>query len=405
MHKEALADLKVVDFSWGLAGPIVGKYLADFGAIVVKVESYRRPCVTRVSAPYKDSKPGVDRSGYFAFFNANKYSISLDLNNPKGIEVAKRLVAWSDIVVESFVPGQMERWGLAYEDLKKLKPSIVMLRTSSQGQSGPHAHFSAFGLVLTGLSGIAHLIGWPDGAPLPSPMAYSDLVAPRFCIAALLAAVDYRRRSGKGQCIDISQNETAIHFLAPAVLDYTVNNREVQRAGNSCPYAAPHGVYRCRGEDRWCALAVFTDEQWRAFSSVLCNPQWTKDTKFATLLGRKRNEAELNKLIEEWTINWTPEEVMVKMQGAKVPAGVVKSVSEVCEDPQLKHRGFLWPIEHEVLGEFTCLGQPSELSATPAKFKMSPPLLGQHTEYVCTKILGLSDKQFSELFQSGSLGV
>jgi len=185
VEKEALAGLKVADFSWVLAGPIIARYLSDYGATVVRVESTSRPCFIRATPPYKDGKPGLDRAGYFAFFNPNKYSICLDLNNAKGVEIARRLVAWSDVVVENFMPGQMEHWGLGYEELKKIKPDIIMVHSSNQGQTGPLARFSALGLTLTGLGGFPQFIGWPDRSPLPLPMAYSDLVSPRFAAAAL----------------------------------------------------------------------------------------------------------------------------------------------------------------------------------------------------------------------------
>ena len=404
MEREALAGLKVADFSWVVAGPIITKYLGDHGATVVRVEASSRPCFIRTTPPYKDGKPGLNHAGYFAYVNPNKYSITIDLNNTKGVEVAKKLVAWSDVVVENFTPGQMERWGLSYKELKKIKPDIIMVRSSNQGQTGPHAGFSALGLTLTGLAGFPQVTGWPDRSPSPLPMAYSDFVSPRFGVATLLAALDYRRRSGKGQCIDLSQVECGIHFLAPMMLDYVANSREPNRLGNSHPYAAPHGVYRCKGEDRWCALAVFTDEEWQTLCGVLDNPNWTRDSRFTTMLSRKENEAELNKLIEERTVNYTAEEVMDKMQQAGVAAVVVKNAKDMYEDPQLKHRGFFWLMEHGEIGPFTCFGQPFEFSKTPAKLKMPSPLLGEHTEYVCTKILQMSDKEFIELGQSGAFG-
>ena len=404
MKREALAGLKVADFSWVIAGPTLTKYLGDHGATVVRVESSSRPCLVRTTPPYKNGKPGLNRAGYFACVNPNKYSITIDLNDAKGIEITKRLVGWSDVVVENFTPGQMERWGLGYEDLKKIKSDIIMVRSSNQGQTGPHASFAALGLSLTGLAGFPEITGWPDRSPLPLPMAYSDFVSPRFGVVALLAALDYRRRTGKGQCIDLSQVECGIHFLAPIILDYAANSREPSRLGNACPCAAPHGVYRCKGEDRWCALAVFTDEEWQSFCRVLDNPDWTRDIRFTTMLRRKENEAELNKLIEVWTINYPPEEVMTRMQQAGVAAAVVKNAKDIYEDPQLRHRNFLWQMEHGEIGPFTCFGQPFELSKTPAKLKMPSPLLGEHTEYVCTKLLGMSDQEFIELWQSGAFG-
>ncbi|MFC2001016.1 CaiB/BaiF CoA transferase family protein [Chloroflexota bacterium] len=401
--KDAL-DLKVVQFSWVIAGPFIVKYLADHGATVVKVESPRRPELARQVTPFKDDQPGPDRAGYFAHWNANRYSMSLDLDNPEAIEVAKKLVAWGDIVSENFSPGMMERWGLGYEDLKKIKPDIIMVRSSAQGQTGPRGHFRALGIALSSLAGLTYFTGWPDQPPLAPPHAHSDVLSPRLGAVALLAALDYRQRTGKGQCIDISMLETTIPFLAPFILDYTANKREGERVGNSCSYASPHGIYRCQGDDRWCAIAVSNDQEWNAFCGVLGNPPWTKELKFATLLGRKQNEEALNRLVEEWSTRFTAEEVMTAMQTAGVAAGVVTNSKDVCEDPQLKERQHFWNLKHPVLGEFPHLGQPFKLSKTPAKGRMPSPCLGEHTEYVATKFLGMSHEEFVDLSNSGVFG-
>ena len=400
MEKRPFTGVKVLDFTWGVAGPLTTKYLADYGATVVRVESPARPCGIRVSPPFKGNIPGVDRAAYFAFFNANKYSISLSLNHPRSAEVTGKLVAWADVVAESYSPGTMEKWGLGYEDLTQIKADIIMVRSSSQGQDGPHASFSAFGIPLVGLAGFSSVTGWPDGGCLPLPSAYTDFISPRFAAAALIAALDYRRRTGKGQCIDCSQFETAVHFLAPAMLDYTFNGRQACRQGNSHSYACPHGAFRCKGEDRWCAIAVFGDQEWQVFCR-LCNPDWISDPRFATLLDRKRNEGELNRLIEEWTVNHTAEEVMSRMQANGVAAGVVQNARDLRSDPQLKERGYFWDLEHSVLGTFPHAGQSSIMSETPAMPTMPAPCLGEHTEHVCMQMLGMSDDEFLDLFRVG----
>ncbi|MBW1791963.1 MAG: CoA transferase [Deltaproteobacteria bacterium] len=398
--KKALEDVKVADFSWLLAGPLVTKYLADYGATVIRIESMKRPGIERTSPPQKEGRPGVNRAGYFAYFNPNKYSMALDLNRPKALDVAKRLIAWSDVVVENFAPGIMEKWGLGYEHLRELKPDIIMLRSSSQGQTGPFAKFATLGIPLVGLCGFSHFLGWPDREVLPFSMAYTDMISPRFAASALIGALDYRRRTGKGQCLDMSQLECGMQFLGPMVLNYAVNGRKGGRSGNSSPSAVPHGAYRCKGEERWCAIAVFTDQEWEAFCGVLNEP-WTKDERFATFAGRKENEAELNKLTEGWTINYPAEEIVERLQGAGIAAGVVKNAEDIYNDPQLRARGFFWPAKHAELGDFTVFGQPAKLSKTPAELRMPPPLLGEHTEYVCTKILGIPDDEFVALYNSG----
>lgn len=400
----AFVGVKVADFTWSIAGPLISKLLADNGATVVKVESPTRLCILRTSAPFKDKKPGKNRSGYFAWQNANKYSICLDLGKPEAKDIARRLIAWADISMEAFRPGTMEQWGLGYEEIKKINPRAVMLSSSSQGQTGPHAKFAALGIPLVGLAGFSQFLGWPDGSPLPFPMAYTDALSPRLAAAALIAALIYKRRTGKGQCIDVSQVESSLQFLTPMILNYTANGKEGQLLGNSHPSAAPHGIYKCKGEERWCAISASTDRQWQAFCDVLQNPAWTKEAKFATLSGRKENESELNRLIESWTVNKSPEEVMVKMQAAEVPAGVVKDARDLYEDPQLRARQLFWETKHKELGKFTSLGQAFRLSKTPAKLSIASPLLGEHTEYVCTELLGMSAEQFKKISQSGAFG-
>jgi len=395
-----LTQLKVLDFTWGLAGPIVTKYLGDYGACVVRIESAVRPCGTRVSPPFMNGVTGVDRAGYFAFFNSNKYSLSLDLNEPRAVAVVNRLVRWADVVVESYSPGTMEKWGLGYDSLKRIRPDLVMLRTSSQGQDGPHSTYSSFGIPLVGLAGFSHLTGWLDRSCLPLPSAYSDLISPRFAAAALLAALDYRRRTGAGQCIDCSQLEASLHFLAPALLEYTFNGDEAWRAGNAHIAACPHGTYRCLGENSWCAIAVFNDEQWHALCRI-CDPRWQSDSRFKTLLRRKKHEAELNRALEQWTLTLSAEEAMTRLQRVGIPASVVQNARDLYLDPQLTGEGYFWLMDHPVLGPYPHLAQPARLSGSPAKARRPSPCLGQDTEYVCTQILEMTDAEFVELHAAG----
>jgi benzylsuccinate CoA-transferase BbsF subunit len=201
--------------------------------------------------------------------------------------------------------------------------------------------------------------------------------------------------------LDVSQFEGGVKFIAPLMLDYFVNQRIAERVGNECPQAAPHNAYRCRGEDRWCTIAVFSDNEWQAFCRVIGNPSWTKDVRFATLVARKDNESELDRLVEEWTSQHTAEEVMTMMQKEGVAAGIVQTGQDLYEDPQLKHRGHSWIIEHREMGPFPYFGQAAKLSKTPAEGRMPSPCLGEHTEYVCREILKLSDEEFVELLVDG----
>jgi benzylsuccinate CoA-transferase BbsF subunit len=404
LNKEALEGIKVADFSWVLAGPLTTKYLADYGATVIRMESQKRLDIMRATLPYKDAKPGLDRGGFYAFYNSNKYDISLDLSHPKGKEVARRLVAWADVAVENFAPGTMENLGFGYEDLKSINSDIIMLRLSNQGQTGPYSRYASLGNQLNALSGFIHFTGWPDRSPLSIPIAYSDYFCPWMAVSALLAAIDYRDRTSEGQLIDISQFEASLQFMMPYLLEYSANGAQEQRRGNSHIYAAPHGAYRCKGDDRWCTIAVLNDTQWQAFCHAIENPTWTNEAIFASGMERKKHEEELNKLVETWTIERSAEEVMKIMQSQGVAAGVVQNAQEVCDDPQLKSRNHIWTLNHREIGPFGHLGQASTLSRTPPSPKMPAPCLGEHTEYVCTQILGFSDEEFINLTSSGAFG-
>ena len=399
MADQALEGLKVCEFAWIGVGPMIGRHLACHGATVIHIETATRPDVLRLSSPYKDGIPGINRSGNFDLFHVNKYGMTLNLRSPKGVEIAKRLVAWSDVVTAAFKPGVMEELGLGYDDLRRIKPDCVVLFTSSQGQTGPHAKQPAFGTQLVSLAGFTHLTGWPDRVPAQPYGAYTDFIAPPFATAALLAALDYRQRTGKGQFIDVSQYETGIHFLSPLLLDYGVNGRVASRDGNRSPCAVPHGAYPCAGDDRWCAIAVYTDEQWKAFCGVLGDPEWTKDPEFSSFTGRKNNEDELDRQTSECTVSFIAEELMTRMQEAGVPAGVVANAKDVHEDPQLK--GFFWELDHPEIGLHHYQGPSFNLSDTPAKLHRHSPLLGEHTEYICTKLLGMSDEEFVQLLGEG----
>src|SRR5512136_572198 len=273
MGKTVFKDLKIAAFNWAMVGPLTLKFFADYGATVVRVETSLRPCVTRTSAPYKDNVPGINRSGYFNHFSANMMSLSLNMNTPQGLGVAKDLIAWADVVMENFTPGVMDKWGLGYEALKEINPDIIMVRQNGFGIEGPYKNLAAFGMILAAIAGIPQYIGWPDRGPLPVGVgAYTDCISPRFASAALIAALEYRDRTGKGQLIDLAQFETALYFLLPGILDAAVNKREPTRSGNAVCDAAPHNVYPCKGKERWCTIAVTSDAQWAALCKAIAKP-------------------------------------------------------------------------------------------------------------------------------------
>jgi len=398
----ALSGITVLAFCWAVVGPLTMKLFADHGATVIRVESMKRPCTMRTSSPYKDNKPGVNRGAYFNHFNTNILSLTLNMGHPKAMYVVKKLVAKADIFMENYTPGNMEKWGLTYDKLKEIKPDIIMLRQSGYGSSGPYANLPAFGMVLAPIAGLNNFIGWTDKEPLPIGVsAYTDCISPRFAVATVLAALDERNKTGKGQLLEVSQFETAQYFMIPAILDYAVNKREPERIGNSSPYAAPHGVYQCKGNDRWCTIAVFNDAEWESLCKVMDKAGLINDPRFETLANRKKNEEALNAIISEWTSGYSPEDIMSRLQAAGVPAGVVENTADFYQDPQLRMRNLFWPMEHAEMGMFTHLGDGFMLSKTPAQPYSPSPLMGEHTEQICTQLLGMPDDEFIGLMQEG----
>ncbi|MFC1921574.1 CaiB/BaiF CoA transferase family protein [Chloroflexota bacterium] len=399
VEKQALSGLKVVGFVTAGVGPLVLKTLATHGATVMLVESAKRPDMTRTSSPFKDNNPGINRSYRFALRNSDKYSLCLNMKHSRAKEVSRRLVDWADVIVNNYRPGVLESWGLSYEEAREIKDDVIMIGLSYEGRTGPHRMAAGYGGQLAGYAGFVSLAGWPDRAPV-TVGAYPDIISPRYGIVAILAALNYRGRTGKGQYIDLSEYEAAVQFLSPAILDYTVNNRIQTQNGNKCPYAVPHGVYRCKGDDEWCAIAVFTDIEFEAFCKVIGSPSWTREAKFSTLNGRKEHEDELNRLVEEWTVNHTAEEIMMMMQQAGLEAGVVRTGRDIIKNcPQLEHRHYWWTLEHPEIGEADYGGNSFILSKTPYQLQRPAPCLGEHTHYICTELLGMSDEEFIGLLQ------
>lgn len=402
-NENALKGLKVLDFSRVIAGPVTTRLLGSHGATVVRVESMASIDIMRVYIPMAKGVPGINRCGGFDAYNSDKYSLALNLRKPRGIEIAKRLVAWADIVIENFTPGVMERMGLGYDELKKVKPDSIMVSMSMQGQVGPHADQPGFGTELASLAGITYLIGWPDRSPAGTGLPYTDFIVPWLSIAAIIAALEYRDRTGRGQHTDISQLESGSLFLSPAVMDYLSNGRVESANGNRSTYAVPHGAYRCKGDDRWCAIGVFSDAEWRAFCAAIGNPAWASEEKFATFARRKENEDELDKLVEEWTCQYSDEEVMHRMQAAGIAAGLVADATDRSLDPQLRYRSHFVTLDHPEIGLHDYEAPSWRLSATPGELRMPSPCLGEHNEYVCKEILGMPDDEFVQLLNDGVL--
>ena len=400
--KSALNGLKVLDFTWAYAGPGATRYLADYGATVVRVESSKKLDTYRTVGPFKDGRSGLDRSGGFSNANMGKYDVSLNLSVPEAREVALRLVKWADVVIENFSPRVMRSWGMDYLSLRDIKPDLIMLSSCLSGQTGPAALLAGYGTMGAVMSGFGELTGWPDRPPTAPYSAYTDYVAPRFTVAALLAAVDYKRRTGQGQYIDLSQSECSIHLLGPAVLDYTVNGKIQTRMGNALAEYAPTGVYPCIGTDRWVALAAPTDVAWRALCKA-SERAWSEDRRFATASDRIANRQALDDEIGAWTKGFEPDGLEKLLQGVGVPVHRVSDCADVLDDPQLQARDHIIYLEHSLFGSVPYERSRMRFSRTPAAVGWPGARIGEHNDFVLREILGLSAAEIVALQNSKAL--
>ena len=397
----ALRGIRVLDFTWIHAGPSATRILSDQGAEVIKVESNNALSV--VGGPASATARGL---GQRHNWNAGKLSISLNMKTPQGIDIAKRLVAVSDVVAENFSGRVMPSWGLDYDSIRPINPGIIMLSMSGLGRTGPWKDRVSYGQTLQAWSGFTELTGFPDTDPSGPASAYSDAVGGMAGAQALLLALIHRSRTGRGQWLDVSQFESLSSLLETLVLDMSVNGSDAVsiRTGNRLPHGggAPHGAYRCQGEDRWVAISVFTDEEWGAFVEALGNPQWAADPRFASGDLRERNADALDAGVETWTSERTAEEAMTLLQAAGIAAGVIQSGADLSRDPQLKERGFFRRVPDH-LGEVrTIESAPYKLSRTPGAVTRGAPAFAADMTYVLRELLGMSDDEVEDCAIAGA---
>jgi len=399
---QALTGLKVAEFGAYAAGPHVGKLLANFGARVVHVESRRRPDGFRLEyPPFKDGVPGVDRGGCFAHFNDSKYGVTLDLHSEAGRELARRLVAWADIVIENMRPGVMQRLGLGYDAARSLNPDVVMLSSCNMGQSGPRANTPGFGSQLSSLAGFCGLTGAPDGPPMLLYGPYIDFIASTLGAAAVLAGLEQRRRTGSGAWIDLSQYEAGLHFIAGALLDYHVHGRVAARNGNCDDEAAPHEVYRCAG-GRWLALSCWSDAEFERLARAIGRPDMAADPRFATPVQRRTHCEELDAAIAAWSAAQDADRAATLLQDARVHAYPVNTMADLFRDPQLAHQQVWRRRRHGVMGERAYCFPAFDLSDTPGDITSAAPMLGADNETVFREFLGLSAADYAACEAQGA---
>ena len=394
-----LHGVKVLDLTWVLAGPGATRILADHGATVIRVESQSRPDTARGATPHIGEAGNQENSLFWHSINAGKLGFTLDLTHPLASRVVLDLAAWADVVIENFSPGTMDRFGIGYSALREVNPQLIMLSSSLMGQTGPMGNYAGFGMASTAIVGFYELVGWPDRPPSGPFGAYSDYSSPRFTVAALLGALEWRRRTGEGQHLDFAQMEGAAQLIAPEILDATVNGRGATRHGNVDPWMAPHGVYPVVGADQWIAIACENDEHWRALAQVLDR------SDLAELSSNQRCERqpELDTLITAWTEARTGEEIESELQSRSVPAHRVLYAPEVVKDPQLAHRNHFAKVPHPIHGTSWAERSSIQLSRTPGSPKWAGPTIGQHLNEILVDILQYDDKRIAELITSGAL--
>lgn len=385
---QVFEGINVVEFAAIAAGPAIGKHLADHGARVVHVESYERPDGFRVNyPPYKDDKYGLNRAGSFGICNNNKYGVTINLKEKEGVGLALELIEWADVVIENFTPGTIKKLGIGYEEMKRVNPDIILLSTCNQGQTGPHALHPGFGSHLSSLCGFTYMTGYPDRLPCILYGPYVDHVGVGYGVIAAAAALEHRRKTGEGQLIDLAQYEAGVQFMIPALLEYSINHRVIERDGNRHSFAAPHNTYPCKGDDRWCVISVFNDEEWKALCKCMGRDELISDPRFKTVPARKEHEEEVDQEVGKWTSQLTAEEVFKKLQDNGVKAGIVQTIEDLFADPQLKHRGFWAPVDHPEVGRCHAEGPPFVLSKTPCKIDRPAPMIGEHNELVFKRFL------------------
>ena len=419
----ALENIRVVDFSWVRAGPWATRWLGALGAEIIKIEwpENERGRLPSTTTP-QNLEVNLNTSGNFNDTNVNKKSLSLNVRSAKGLEIVKRLIAISDIVIENFSSRVLQKWGLGYQELCKVNPDIVYVSMSGYGHTGRHHHYTTFGPVAQAVSGLTYISGLPDKPPAGWGWSYMDDTGGMYGAMSALTGLYHRNMTGRGQHIDLSQMVASVPLNGPALLDFTVNGRGSRRAGyppgnrahwpgtplvNNYrgPTVAPHNAYRTHpGEyNDWCVIVCHSDEEWQRLVQVMGGPAWASSPKFATVIGRLQHQEELDEQIEAWSMTLGKYELTQRCQVAGVRALPVQSAEDRVEhDPQLRHREMYLAMKHPALGLHKVQNAPFKLSETPASNHLPSPLIGQHTREIVESLLGFSHEELRAGFADGT---
>ncbi len=394
--KAPLTGTRILDFTWAWAGPYGTLLLGFMGAEIIKVESVKRPDHSRMRSLTGGPTPGIDKSVIFNDLNLNKRSARLDLSRPEAADIVKRLAGVCDVVTTNYRPGVMDKLGIGYEALREANPEIIMLASSAQGSRGPARRYVGYAPTFSALGGMAYITGYPDGPPAPMTGSIDLRSATTLCFAAL-AALYYKKRTGKGQFVDMSSSESIAVLMGDVFMDYQMNGRITERRGNRDPKMAPHGVYHCQGDDSWVSIAVGSEEEWRAFKKAMGDPSWAQDARFSSMDNRLDNQDELDRRIESWTSGYTHYQVMETLQENGVAAVPVFTSQELYLDPHIKEREIYREVVHPTMGRLSVLSPPWKFSSEHEAIRSPSPLIGEHNSYVYGELLGMSEEEIARL--------
>lgn len=400
MNNQPLKGIRVADFGQIVAMPFTAQILGWLGAEVILVETKHR-LTTRAWPPFAEAEPGVNRSGGFNTINNTKLGCTLNLREPQGMELAKSLISISDIVAENYSTGIMERMGIGYQDMQCLRPDIIYLSLGAFGRTGPMKDLAGFHSVINLFSGLAAVTGHTGSHPRILGGIFPDPFSGCYCVLSILEALYHRANTGEGQYIEVAMTEALATLLPEAVMEYSLSGKEAERVGNKHKDKSPHDIFRCKGNQRWVAISVDCSSQWQTLCRVMEHPEWSQDPRFADDDNRRKNQDQLNPLIEAWTLSKTPEEVASLLQSAGVAATPVMDSNEVLADPHMIERGFVTQVEHQETGSRS-MGTVSWAidGERPSNFRPAP-LLGEHNQYVFCDLLGLSEEEVNGLVESG----
>ncbi|MCD5403666.1 MAG: CoA transferase [Dehalococcoidia bacterium] len=409
-----LKNYRVLDLSRIWAGPYCTKLFADMGAEIIKMESlsvydsHRGPVnPAKGIAAYPDGEPGDEpwnRNGWFNCLHMSKYGVTLELTKDEGRRVFELLVSISDVVIENFRQGSLERLGYTYEELRKHRPDLIYVSMPAFGNTGPWKGYLGYGIGQEQLSGMAHMTGYRGEGPMKSGINHGDPITGSHAAGVLMAALRHRRRTGKGMYIDVSQQESSVALMGPEVLAYQMTGQEPERRGNRSGWYAPANSYRCAGEDRWVTIAVTNQDQWRSLAQAMDADGLADDPRFTTKEARRENHDDLDRIISEWTIGLEAYDLTRKLQRLGVPAGPVLRGPDLLQDAHYKDRGTFVTVDHPQVGPKQYPGIPWKMSATPGVVRWPSPTLGQHNREVYGELLGLNGLEIDQLDQTGVIG-